>query len=168
MTMPNGWWESTQPTLYIAIGPSGSGKSTLFAAMKERIPELVHFSWDALRLEWYGDDYAIAWEKSCKDRSFKKKADAIFNDMLAEGKSIFVDNTNLTIKRRKPMIEAAKQLGYETVGITFDVDLKTLIARQSTRGDKYVNAGAVTQQFNSLQPPQWKEFDRVYESSRII
>lgn len=160
-----------QPILYVAIGPSGSGKSTVFKKLKEKNPDLELFSWDDLRLKWYDDgsgDYAKAWEKACHDRQFQKKADAVFQDLLKEGKSIYVDNTNLTVKRRKPMIEAAKTLGYQTVGITFDVDLKTLIARQTTRGDKYVNEGAVTQQFNSLQPPVWKEFDKTYESTRII
>lgn len=157
-----------QPILYIAIGVSGAGKSTTFKKLKEKDPELNHFSWDALRLQWYGDDYAKAWERSCQDRSFKKKADKVFESLLAEGRSIYVDNTNLTVKRRKPMIEAAKKLGYQVVAIMFDIDLKTAIARQTTRGDKYVNAGAVKQQFESLQPPAWQEFDKVYESSRII
>ncbi len=159
----------TQPILYIAIGVSGAGKSTTFGKLKEKDENLNYFSWDALRHEWYDkDDYKKAWEMSCKDRNFKRKADAVFNSLLAEGKSLYVDNTNLTVKRRKPMIEAAKKLGYKTVAITFDIDLNTAIARQSTRGDKYVNEGAVTQQFNSLQPPAWQEFDIEYESSRII
>lgn len=161
----------SEQILYVAIGPSGSGKSTVFNKLKEKNPDLALFSWDALRLEWYDDgsgDYSKAWEKSCKDRKFQEKASAVLAQLIVEGKSIYIDNTNLTVKRRRPYIEAAKACGYTTIGITFDVDLKTLIARQTTRGDKYVNEGAVKQQFNSLQSPVWKEFDKVYESTRIV
>ena len=124
-----------------------------------------HFSWDR-----FGGttDYARAWNLANRDKHFKKKAYAVFLEHLKTGKSIYVDNTNLTIKRRKPMLEDGKKHGYITHGITFDVDLKTAIARQATRGDKYVPEGSVIQQFNSLQPPAWKEFDKTYESTRII
>ena len=158
-----------QPILYIAIGVSGAGKSTVYEKLKEKDPDLIHFSWDALKLEWYDPtDYARAWNLANRDKHFKKKAYAVFLEHLKTGKSIYVDNTNLTIKRRKPMLEDGKKHGYITHGITFDVDLKTAIARQATRGDKYVPEGSVIQQFNSLQPPAWKEFDKTYESTRII
>lgn len=159
----------TQPILYIAIGPSGSGKSTLFKKLQTQNPNINYFSWDALRHEWYDtDDYTKAFELSCFDKQFKLKADARFHELLRRHQDLYIDNTNLTMKRRRPFIEAAKRLGYKTIAVTFfNIDLKTLISRQATRGDKYVPENAVAQQYEGIQPPMWKEFDEVITSESI-
>lgn len=160
----------TQPILYVAIGPSGSGKSTVLQKLRRKNPNIAHFSWDALRLEWYDStDYSKAFELSCLDKTFKLKADAYFQKLIHERppRDVYIDNTNLTMKRRRPFIETAKRLGYKTVAITFNIDLKTLISRQTTRPDKYVPEDAVIKQYNNLQPPGWQEFDEVIESESI-
>lgn len=158
----------TQPILYVAVGPSGSGKSTAFRKLKEKNPNINHFSWDDLRHEWYdANDYARAWEMSCADKEFKNKAQAVFESLIVQNQDLYIDNTNLTVKRRRPYINRARALGYKVVAITFDVDLKTAISRQSTRGDKYVSEGAVRKQFESLQPPTIGEFDKVIDSATI-
>ncbi|MGZ8924267.1 MAG: AAA family ATPase [Nitrososphaeraceae archaeon] len=160
---------SNKPTLYVAIGPSGSGKSTVYNKLKAKNPNLGLYSWDALRHEFYDEaDYARAWELSARDPNFKHKVEHRFQQLLDSKSDIYVDNTNLTPKRRKPLINKAKELGYRVIAITFDVNLKTLIARQTTRGDKNVPADAVTQQFNSLRMPTSVEgFDKVISSENI-
>jgi predicted kinase len=157
-----------QPIVFIAIGPSGSGKSTAFAKLKETNPGLEHFSWDALRHKWYDiNDYANAFKLACEDKTFKVEADKVYFELLKTKSDIYIDNTNLSVKRRRPYIQSAKRLGYKTVAIMFDVPLETLIARQSTRSDKYVPDSAVTQHFNSLQPPTLEEFDEIIDSNEI-
>jgi len=158
-----------QPILFMAIGPSGSGKSTIFEKLKDKHPWINYYSWDACRLEWYDKtSYAKAWEMSCMDKEFKNKLDVKFNELLNEKTDLFIDNTNLSKKRRRPYIEAAKKLGYTVVGITFDVSLETLIARQSTRPDKYVPETAVIKQFESYQYPSITEgFDEILDSSSL-
>lgn len=158
-----------QPILYIAIGPSGSGKSTIYNALSKKNPNMNYFSWDKYRLEWYDpEDYSNAWELSCKDKEFKLKLDEQFHKLLNERKDLFIDNTNLTKKRRRPYIENAQRLGYTVVGITFNVSLDTLIARQSTREDKYVPDKAVIQQFENYQYPSIMEgFDEIIDSENL-
>lgn len=157
-----------QPILFVAIGPSGSGKSTTYEQLKRSVPELYHFSWDALRHLWYDlDDYANAFKLACEDKNFKNKADAVCFDLLHKRKNIYIDNTNLSANKRRPYLQAAKKLGYKTVAITFDVDLETLIARQTLRTDKYVPDSAVKQQYNSIQPPTLDEFDDIVDNNEI-
>lgn len=160
--------QKTQPILFVAIGPSGSGKSTAYDKLKRSIPDLQHFSWDNLRHLWYDlKDYANAFKLACEDKNFKNKADEACFSLLRKRKNIYIDNTNLSAKNRRPYIQAAKKLGYKTVAVTFDVDLETLIARQTTRTDKYVPASAVKQQYDNIQPPTLDEFDEILDSNEI-
>lgn len=156
------------PTLYMAVGPSGSGKSTVFEKIKLKNLNIHYYSWDALRLEWYDPtDYSNAWHLSNLDKEFKQKHQQYFRDLIETGEDIFVDNTNLTKKRRRFYLEIADKANYRTIGITFDVPLQTLIDRQKTRGDKSVPINNVIQQFNSYQYPTTDEFEKIIGSNEI-
>lgn len=151
-----------QPTIWVPIGASGSGKSTISRALRQQNPNLLIFSFDDLRHEWYDqENYANAFKQSTEDPQFSAKANQRFLDLISTGKDIFVDNTNLTPKRRRFYLQEARRRGYRAVAIVFDVDLPTIIARQKTRGDKEVPELAVTRQFDSLVPPQMGEFDEI-------
>lgn len=156
-------------TLYIAIGPSGSGKSTVYNTLREKYPELVHYSWDSLRHSWYDvDNYRNAWNLANADPTFYNRAFEVYKSFLDANVDIYIDNTNLTKKGRKRFVKLAKELGYRTIGIVFDsIGLDELISRQSTRPDKYVPASAVIRQYNSFQPPTVSEFDEVFNSVDI-
>ncbi len=156
-------------TLWVLIGPSVSGKSTIAEKIVKNSTEIVDtFSWDELRLRWYDQtDYKNAWELSCQDRSFKARADKEFQEMLATGNDIIVDNTNLTVKRRKFFIREAKNHGYTTIGVTFDVPLHVLVERQMTRGDKCVPTDSVIKQFKSFTFPILNEFDILLKSTDV-
>lgn len=157
-----------KPTLHMAIAPSGAGKSTLFRKLKANNPQLQLFSLDALRHEWYdAQDYKKAWEAAAADPEFKNKANQRFMDMIKERKELFIDNTNLTPKRRRFYLDTARRAGYQTIGYTFNVDLPTLIARQATRGDKNVPEEAVRSQYQSLVPPRTGEFDKVISAEHV-
>lgn len=147
--------------LICPIGASGSGKSTISKELIKANSNIKIFSFDTLRLEWYDpNDYAKAWKMSTEDKQFGEKTNKYFIELVKSGQSIFVDNTNLTPKRRKFYIQESVKNGYKTIGFTFnEVSLETLIERQSTRGDKCVPEGAVRQQYNSMVPPQFDEFD---------
>jgi len=154
--------ENAQPTLFVPISPSGGGKSTLYQKLKTQNPDLLVFSLDILRHEFYDpSDYAAAWRASNEDPQFKQRANDRFLELIKTGKDIYVDNTSLTPKRRRFYLNAARQHGYKTIAYVFDVDLPTLIARQKTRSDKSVPEEAVRQQYKSLVGPQAGEFDQV-------
>lgn len=149
------------PTLYVPIGASGAGKSTLYKNLKDQIPELQPFSLDTYRLDWYSDNYDEAWVAADKDSTFYPRTRQIFLDMTRLGNDIYVDNTNLTKKRRVFYVDEAKKRGYRTVAYTLPCDLQILFTRQKTRGDKQVPQNVVEQQYFSLQQPSLGEFDEI-------
>lgn len=151
-------------TLYMPIAPSGAGKSTYLRKLRAQNPNIQTFSLDDLRHEWYDPkDYARAWKLSTEDKEFANKANQRFVEMVRSDIDIYVDNTNLTPKRRKFYLQLAKKHGYKTVGIVFDVPIETLIARQSTRGDKHVPEEAVRRQAAAFTRPYPGEFDEIIE-----
>ena len=154
-----------KPILYVPIGASGTGKSTYLRKLRETNPNIVSFSWDDLRHQWYDkDNCANAFRLSTQDKDFEKKARAEFQRLIDSGVDVYVDNTNLTMKRRSYYIGQAKARGYRTVGIEMPVDVETIVARQQTRGDKNVKADVVRDQFAKLERPGPKEFDEVQVS----
>lgn len=153
---------TSQPTLHMPIGPSGAGKSTLFRKLKSQNPSLRSFSLDDLRHEWYdADDYRKAWEMSTQDKQFEQKANQRFIEMVKQKQDLYIDNTNLSPKRRRFYLEHARRNGYQTVAHVLNVDVDTLIARQSTRTDKTVPEEAVRRQHSAMVHPQENEFDQV-------
>lgn len=149
------------PTLYLPVGPSGCGKSTLLAKLKKNNHDLVHYSWDLLRLEWYSPDYAKAYQLSTEDPHFNARYTKVFREHILSGKDVYVDNTNLSRKRRKPWIVEARKHGYNVTAYVFPNSLDAMIKRQKTRGDKDVPADAVRQHYMSVQVPLYGEVDRV-------
>lgn len=150
--------------LYVPIGPSGAGKSTKFASLKQSDPTIQLFSYDTLRLDWYGGEdriYENAWKLATQDPQFNNRARSEFVSMLASKTNIYVDNTNLTPKSRSFFIQKARQNGYETIALVFNVGVDELVARQQTRTDKTVPDAAVRQQASVLKGPVDGEFDRI-------
>lgn len=120
-----------------------------------------------MKLDWYDkNDYTNAWKLASEDKGFKVRAQKAFLDLLDTGKDVFVDNTGLSVKRRKFYIENAKRHGYKTIGVVFPIDYETLIVRQKTRTDKTVPIGAVEHQYKILQQPSEGEFDEIVKSEQ--
>lgn len=107
-------------------------------------------------------NYARAWKMSTEDSQFGKKANDEYLRLLDEGIDLYVDNMNLSPKKRKWFLEQAKKRGYKTVAVVFpNVTLDVLLARQKTRGDKNVPEAAVRQQWMALKGPERGEFDTI-------
>ncbi len=149
-----------EKTLIVPVGPSGCGKSTLFKKLSKEY-DLHQYSWDLLRLEWYDSDYSKAYKMSVDDPSFNAKYMKEFKTQILTGKNVFIDNTNLSRKRRRPFIDDARKHGYNVIGYVFPIELNTLLKRQKTRGDKDVPPDAVKQHYMSLQCPLYGEFDYI-------
>lgn len=152
-------YDADVPNMYMLIGASGSGKSTY---MTEFGWNIITYSWDSLRLEWYDkDDYANAFKLACEDKEFMNKAHKAFEEQLATGKDVAVDNVNTSKKRRANYIQKARQYGYNCVAVLFPVELQTILDRQESRVDKSVPAGSVERQYMSIGLPSIGEFDKV-------
>jgi len=151
------------PVMIMPIAASGSGKSTL--QQTNAFPfDMEHYSLDLLRTKWYGDDYNVAFKRSCEDKKFISNAQREFINLLKDGKNIFVDNTNTSAKRRKFYINEARRRGYRVVAVLLPVDLQTIISRQQTRHDKEVPAEAVRRQYMNLSYPNVGDFDDIVVS----
>jgi predicted kinase len=157
--------EAPVGTVYILVGASGCGKSTF---VRNNADGVVH-SMDQLRLDWYtpnsGDpivDYTAAFASSCEDEEFRNKVQTDFIDTLKlEPPVVYVDNTNLSAKRRNFYSIEARKRGYKVVGVIFPINRHTLVDRQETRTDKIVPIESVMQHWWNVQYPSIGEMDSV-------
>ena len=149
--------EGKGPKIVMPIAPSGAGKSTLAHLYKD----CEYYSWDALRHEWYDGNYTQAFRASMRDPKFDGKARKIFIDHLKAGRDVFVDNTNLTLKRRRSLLQEARQRGYYKIAILLPVDIDTLYERRVQREDKTIPIDSIDKQYRSLSVPSYGEFDEI-------
>lgn len=157
------------PVMYVPIAPSGAGKSTLLSKLREEIPDINVFSLDALRHEWYdANDYGKAYQGSVDDKGFEAKANARFHAQVKERRSMYIDNTNLSARRRKMYLEGARKNGYKTIAVLMPISLDVLLARRTKRGDKTVPESAVRQHYNALQAPMLGEFHEIWVSEHNL
>lgn len=166
--------QDVSPTLWCPIAPSGAGKSTYLKTLRQELAvqgkTVRVFSLDALRHEFYdANDYAKAYELAVADKTFESRANTRFladlRQCASDGADMYVDNTNLSARRRRWYLDNARRLGFKTVAVVMPVELDVLLARQKTRGDKCVPDAAVRQQYNSLQMPSLGEFDEIVTSN---
>lgn len=162
-------WDSSTPTAWMPIAPSGSGKSTFLKRLEATHGPVNVFSLDRLRHQFYDtDDYAKAFQASVDDPKFDSRAKAQFYAMKKEGKDMYLDNTNGSVKRRRQYVDELRKSGYRVIAVVMPVTLQTLYDRQLTRGDKNVPKPAVRQQYMSMQLPSWGEFDAVVVSDHNL
>lgn len=160
-------YRSADLIMHLPIAPSGAGKSTLFNHLISQYhKELRHFSLDALRHQLYDvTDYSKAFEQSVNDPNFQSKANHAFiaaiTDCKTAGSDLYIDNTNLTPKRRQFYITEARKRGYVIIGHLMPSCVDVVISRQSTRKDKHVPGPAVYKQYMSLVLPTYGEVDNI-------
>jgi predicted kinase len=160
---------SLDKVCYVLIGASGSGKSTSSRMHGGDMDDVEIHSMDTLRLEWYPcdasddkEEYRSAFEQACEDPEFSSKVHAHFHGLMSDGCDIiYVDNTNLSTKRRNFYVTAARSKGYTVVAVLFPIAKAELLSRVETRSDKFVPPGAVAGHYDSLQLPSYVDFDDV-------
>lgn len=86
----------------------------------------------------------------------------LLKDALRRNKRVVVDNTLMSVRRRRAYLEAAKDY-IATVGLLFlDVDFQTCLKRNASRGDLTVPRKAMEDLYSSKQLPSYEEmYDRV-------
>lgn len=113
--------------LIVLVGIPGSGKTTLAKKIAARGYHCLNA--DSIRQELWGDP---------ADQREPEKVFGIFfqqlEDLLAEGKDIVIDNTNINQKQRKPILERAAKAGYTDVQLwLLDVPLDVCLERNKGR-----------------------------------
>jgi predicted kinase len=135
----------TRPELAILVGLPGAGKTSFARA---RLAGHDHVSKDLM--------------KSTRDRNARQLA--LAGQALAAGRSVVVDNTNLRVADRAPLIAAARAAGAEVVGYLFDATAKECLARNRAReGKARVPDVAIHVARARLEPPTREEgFDALH------
>jgi predicted kinase len=133
------------PELAVLVGLPGSGKTTFARA---RLAGHEHVSKDLMH--------------STRDRSSRQLA--LVGRALAAGRSVVVDNTNLRVADRAPLIAAARAAGAQVVGYLFETTAKECLARNRTReGKARVPDVAIHVARARLEPPTRGEgFDTLF------
>jgi len=130
----------------ILIGLPGSGKTTFYRERLAATHELIS-----------KDLWPNARQRDSRQR---RQLDAA----LTAGRSVVIDNTNLTIRDRSAIIGAAQHHHSRVIGYFFDVTTRAAVARNAVRTgkDKVPNVAIFTVA-KRLEPPTPDEgFDELY------
>ena len=129
----------SSPEVTILVGLPGSGKTSFVRA---RLAGHAHVSKDLMR--------------SSRDRNTRQLA--LVAEALAAGRSVVVDNTNLRVADRAPLIAAARVDGAKVVGYFFDATATECLARNRAReGKARVPDVAIHIARARLEPPTREE-----------
>ena len=132
--------------LVVLIGVPGSGKSSF--VQQRYAATHVHVSKDLM--------------KSARDKN--ERQHKLVGEALAQGRSVVVDNTNVTRADRAPLVQIARRHGARAIAFFFDAPAKECVARNAVRlGRARVPAVAIWAAARRLQPPAVHEgFDETY------
>lgn len=130
----------------ILVGLPGAGKTTLFRRRFQSTHE--HISKDL-------------WPNA---RSTQSRQDAQLRAALGAGRSVVVDNTNVTREERAAIIAAARDLGARIAGYYLQVATREAVARNEQRaGREKVPKVAIFARAKQLVPPSLDEgFDELH------
>jgi predicted kinase len=129
----------------ILVGLPGAGKSTF---VRERLAEHVHISKDLMR---------------SNRRPARRQADLV-RRALAEGRSLVVDNTNVSVEERAEAIAEARRQGARVVGYYFDCEVRDCVARNAGREGRarIPNVGIFAAAKRLVVPALAEGFDELY------
>lgn len=136
--------------IVVLTGIQGSGKSSFYF---EKFKDThVRINLDTLRIN--NTEYKA-----------KKEEDKLIEECIKNNKSIVIDNTNITIEKRKKYIDIAKANNCKIISYYINADIKTAIARNDLReGNARVPKVALYTTLKKLVIPSKDEgFDELYE-----
>lgn len=138
--------------LYVLIGIPGAGKSTWRDRPGTEWSSSSIISMDDIRFRVTGShsDQTANGVVACMALAELSTA------MQVDTESIIWDNTTVSVKYRKPLIELAKKNDYVVIAVYFDVPLVVAKQRNSER-NRVVPEHILDRMFSSLVPPTLAE-----------
>jgi predicted kinase len=96
-------------------------------------------------------------------RPARRQAELI-EGALAAGRSVVVDNTNVTVAERAPAISQARSHGARVIGFVFDCTTRECVARNATRVGRarIPNVGIFAAAKRFVRPTLEEGFDELY------
>jgi predicted kinase len=124
---------TVKPLAYMLVGTPGSGKSTWAARILEdsRTALISTDAYIERMAEAVGKTYGEVFESAIKDATALMKLHRA--EAIAKAMNIVWDQTNLTIKSRRPKIDSLRESGYDIVAVTFEIPDEELRARRKAR-----------------------------------
>lgn len=154
------------PQLYVLIGLPGSGKSTWtekFLALNQK-EEYVIVSSDAI-IERYAKERGQTYSEVFSDVSgfAMKEMSAVADNAFKNKLNVIWDQTNMSIKKRKSILQRAK--GYNKIAVDFDVSDRELQRRLDERAantGKFIPKSVIDSMAKSYDAPTKDEgFDQI-------
>lgn len=148
-------------TLYVLIGAQGAGKSAWAERNRERLNAVVLASDDVRN-----DMVTQGWgDPRDGDQVFAEVARRL-RRLLATGQNVILDATHWQRRYRRYALDAAREYGYRTVAVWFDLPLEVVQARNTGRSDTTWGQRAEDNAFVArvhagLEPPGTDEFDEI-------
>lgn len=118
-------------------GLPGSGKSTIAEKMVAEDPQnRLRANRDDIRTALFGESYHSKTPDKKSENKVTHVQKEIIKKALREGKTVIVDDTNLSAGRLKPLVQLAKEYKAEIDQYHVDVPVEECIRRNNLRGDQ--------------------------------
>ncbi len=150
-------------TLYILIGAQGSGKTRWAQRNHKRLNAVVLAS----------DD--VRNDMIAQGSGDPRNGDQVFAEveqrlraLLATGQDVILDATHWRHMYRTYALAAARDYGYRTIAVWFNLPLAVVQAHNAARpgsdwGRRPEEPDFVTHIYSGLEPPEKDEFDEIWE-----
>ncbi len=148
-------------TLYILIGAQGAGKTHWAERNRERLNAVVLASDDVRN-----DMVAQGWGDPRDGDQVFAEVERRLRRLLATGQDVILDATHWQRRYRRYALDAAREYGYRTVAVWFDLPLEVVQARNAGRDDtawgyRAEDSAFVARVHAGLEPPGADEFDEI-------
>ena len=149
---------SRKTNVYLLFGLPGSGKSTW---CKTHHPELPVVSRDIIRAElgYTKDVDEKAKLEYWQENEVTKKEHEYIRQYLRQHQDFIIDDTNLKMKFRKPLIKMLRDNGAFVIGVKFYTPLETCIQRRNDQ----IHKDIMTQLASAMNTLEKTEVDKLIQ-----
>lgn len=142
--------------LIVLVGISGSGKSTAAQLYKEKFPNILVVSTDALRKELLGSE-----EDQTNGNLIFKTAYDLTHKYLVSGHNVVFDATNLTARARKQLLRECGEYAEQRICHVYTCSVDEAMEHQKNRV-RQVPREVVEAQYKKFTMPSASEgWDRI-------